>query len=604
MPQQSLLQYPVVLSKGILLFNGGNMYQALYRTLRPEVFSDLLGQEHIIKILENQLGNGRVSHAYLFCGTRGTGKTTTARLLAKGVNCIGEGKRPCGICSNCESIRKGTFVDVIEIDAASNRGIENIRELRESVKYPPAVGRRKVYIIDEVHMLSTEAFNALLKTLEEPPENVMFILATTEPNKLPATVLSRCMRLDFKRISEKILEDRMMEICVERGVEAELSGIKLIAGNADGSVRDGLSILDQILAGGSKTLTREDVLGLLGATNQDALIELSYHITSGNIKEIFLGIDSLLQEGRDARQLIKDLISHYRGLLVTQFIDNPENLLNMSIENIERIKEQGKSLSTQEISRTIVEFSKTNLDARYSTQPRILLEVACIKLTQAQENNPSGIRERSFKSQDYKRVDRPTQKEEKAGEQADEQGDAQLGEQADEKSGEKSGQISEKTIEDKKNQPMESGSFISGEFNGGKSVGLSKEVGQINEEAQALRNNFDKLAGDDLWDKALTCLEKEKATFRVARGATCICEVNQDCVVIEANSDFMLCRLEDNKELIESTLEELTGERKPIVPRIRTEAIVKDRSISAENTKKEVEEKFTGIAIEIDEEGE
>ena len=604
MPQQSLLQYPVVLSKGIFLFSGGAMYQALYRTLRPEVFSDLLGQEHIIKILQNQLGNGRVSHAYLFCGTRGTGKTTTARLLAKGVNCLGEGERPCGVCSNCESIRKGTFVDVIEIDAASNRGIENIRELRESVKYPPALGRRKVYIIDEVHMLSAEAFNALLKTLEEPPENVMFILATTEPNKLPATVLSRCMRLDFKRIPEKILEDRMMEICVERGVEAELSGIKLIAGNADGSVRDGLSILDQILAGGSKILTRENVLDLLGATNQDALIELSHHINSGNIKEIFLGIDALLQEGRDARQLIKDLIAHYRALLVSQFIDNPENLLNMSIENIERIKEQGKSLATQEISRAIIEFSKTNLDARYSTQPRILLEVACIKLTQAQENNPSGIREKAFQNQDYKRVATPNPKEKKADEQGDEQGDAQGDEQGDTQSDEQAQPIRKQHLEDKKIQPLESGSGISGEFNGGESYEPSKDGGQANEETQSPRNDFDKLAGDDLWNKALTCIEKEKATFRVARGGTCICDINQDCVVIQADSDFILCRLEDNRDLIETTLEQLTGVRKPVQTKLRGEAIVKEGFISAETTKKEIEEKFMGIAIEIDEEGE
>ena len=563
MPQQSLLQYPVVLSKGIFLFNGGTMYQALYRTLRPEVFSDLLGQEHIIRILKNQLGNGTVSHAYLFCGTRGTGKTTTARLLAKGVNCISEGERPCGSCSNCESIRKGTFVDVIEIDAASNRGIDNIRELRESVKYPPAVGRRKVYIIDEVHMLSTEAFNALLKTLEEPPENVMFILATTEPNKLPPTVLSRCMRLDFKRIPEKILEDRMVEICRERGVEPELSGIKLIAGNADGSVRDGLSILDQILAAGSNTLIREDVLELLGATNQDALIELAQHIQSGNIKDIFLGIDCLLQEGRDARQLIKDLVAHYRGLLITKFIDNPENLLNMSIENVERLKDQGKSMATEDISRGIIEFSKANLDARYSTQPRILLEVACIKLTRPEENNTSTPKVAKADEQ-RRHNDCPSEK------------------------------VSDSKIDEPLNHRYEVVEPLK-----------SKDVtNKGTEQHIAVREDFDKLAGDELWDKALTCIEKEKATFRVARGATCICEINKDCVIIEANSDFMLCRLQDNKELIEATLEELTGERRPIAPRIREEVIIKDKLVSAKETKKEVEQNFVGISVEIDEERE
>jgi DNA polymerase-3 subunit gamma/tau len=532
-PQQSLLQHPVVLSKGILLFTGGTMYQALYRTLRPEVFSDLLGQEHIIKILTNQLGSNSVSHAYLFCGTRGTGKTTTARLLAKGVNCLGEGERPCGTCSNCESIRKGTFVDVMEIDAASNRGIDNIRELRESVKYPPALGRRKVYIIDEVHMLSNEAFNALLKTLEEPPENVMFILATTEPNKLPPTVLSRCMRLDFKRIPEKVLEKRMMEICLERGLEPELSGIKLIAGNADGSVRDGLSILDQLLAGGSKSLTREDVLELLGANSQDALIELSQHIHDGNIKEIFLSIDFLLQEGRDARQLIKDLVAHYRALLIAQYIDNPENLLNMSIENVARVKEQGQSMTAEDISRGIIEFSKTNLDARYSTQPRILLEITCIKLTRPENSQPAL---------------------------------------------EKSKNIRPKQI---KNTSSNDSQFSK-----------SKELDSA------------KIGHAELWEKALSCIEQEKATFRTARGASCICEINKDCVIIEADSEFLLCRLQDNRELIENTLEGITGQRKAVVPRIRGKSIIHEDVNTAEITKEEVENNFQGITIEIEEKGE
>lgn len=570
MPQQSLLHYPVVLSKGILLFIGGPMYQALYRTLRPEVFSDLLGQEHIIRILKNQLGNGTVSHAYLFCGTRGTGKTTTARLLAKGVNCLSDGEKPCGNCSNCESIRKGTFVDVIEIDAASNRGIDNIRELRESVKYPPAVGRRKVYIIDEVHMLSNEAFNALLKTLEEPPENVMFILATTEPNKLPPTVLSRCMRLDFKRISEKMLEERMMEICLERGVEAELSGIKLIAGNADGSVRDGLSILDQILAGGSKTLTRADVLDLLGANSQEALIELSQHIHQGNIKEIFLGIDFLLQEGRDARQLIKDFVAHYRALLISQFIDNPENLLNMSIENIDRLQELGRTISTEEISSAIIEFSKTNLDARYSTQPRTLLEIACIKMARLEENTAKDIAEKQRKENNKVLV-------RKAGKESS-------GTKKQEVDGGKYQEINKREAEQVSEVTPKKYSV------GSETI----EQGETIEQRDTI----------ELWEKALDCLEKEKATFRVARGTTCICEISNECVIIEADSDFMMCRLEDNRSLIESTLEELTGQRKAIKAKMRGKVDEVDQSISAEATKKAVEANYKGLSIEIEGKGE
>ncbi|MDD3863528.1 MAG: DNA polymerase III subunit gamma/tau, partial [Eubacteriales bacterium] len=240
------------------------MYQALYRSYRPETFQELLGQEHIVRILKNQLDAGTTGHAYLFCGTRGTGKTSTARILAKGLNCLApQGQRPCGECAVCRDIAAGTFVDVIEIDAASNNGVDNIRELRESVNYPPASGRSKVYVIDEAHMLSTPAANALLKTLEEPPESIVFILATTEPQKLPATILSRCLRLDFHRVSEDLIRHRFAEICKERGIEAGEDALALIASNADGSVRDGLSLLDRCAAGNG-AVTREVVLELLG----------------------------------------------------------------------------------------------------------------------------------------------------------------------------------------------------------------------------------------------------------------------------------------------------------------------------------------------------
>ena len=365
------------------------MYTALYRAQRPEVFSEILGQEHIVKILKYQIATDTVSHAYLFCGTRGTGKTTTARILAKAVNCLGtsgdgefeeDDERPCGHCANCVAIKNGTFMDVIEIDAASNNGVDSIRELRESVKYPPAVGKKKVYIIDEVHMLSTGAFNALLKTLEEPPENVMFILATTEPQKLPATILSRCMRLDFKRVPLQTLADGMRRICGEKGIEITDGAVRLLANSADGSVRDGLSILDQVIAAGDKQIDREKVLEYIGTAGEDFFIELTDLVAVHNVAEALVLLDRALADGKDVKQLMKDWTAHYRSLLITKFIKNPEDMLNMSTENIERIRQQSKQISLEEINDAILRLSKTIQDARWSTQPRILLELAIVAI--------------------------------------------------------------------------------------------------------------------------------------------------------------------------------------------------------------------------------
>lgn len=357
------------------------MYTALYRAYRPEIFNEILGQDHIIKILENQLATDTVSHAYLFCGTRGTGKTTTARILAKGVNCTSEGDRPCGTCANCIAIKEGTFIDVIEIDAASNNGVENIRELRESVKFPPAAGKKKVYIVDEVHMLSTGAFNALLKTLEEPPENVMFILATTESQKLPATILSRCMRLDFKRVPEQILAGGMDRICREKGIEVSEGALKLIAANADGSVRDGLSILDQCISTGQSKIDREDILEFLGTSGEEVFLELTDMVVLQKASEALILLDSVLADGKDVRQFMKDWVSHYRNLLITKFIKKPEDILNMSVENVDRVRQQSDGLDLSDINHGIIELSKTMADAKWSTQPRILLELCIVKLS-------------------------------------------------------------------------------------------------------------------------------------------------------------------------------------------------------------------------------
>ena len=355
------------------------MYQALYRSFRPETFDELLGQEHIEKILKNQISTGSTGHAYVFCGTRGTGKTTTARLLAKALNCTSEGDKPCGECENCKAIAAGNFIDVSEIDAASFRGIENIRDLREEVNYPPVMGRNKVYIIDEAHMLTTEAFNALLKTLEEPPANTVFILATTEPNKLPATILSRCMRLDFKRVSEETILGLFKRICKQTGVKADDDALALIASNADGSVRDGLSILDRCIAGNS-TLSRDDVLFLLGMAGAETYIGITDAVLSSDTASALSLFAQALSEGKEVSRFALDWIEHFRNLMIIKFTDKPENVLNLSLENIEKLRAQAERVSIEDIKRCIMTLSKSLSDARYSPKPRVLVELAIITL--------------------------------------------------------------------------------------------------------------------------------------------------------------------------------------------------------------------------------
>ena len=363
------------------------MYTAIYRDFRPDSFDQIVGQDHIVRILKSQIASGRTGHAYLFCGTRGTGKTTTARILAKALNCESEdvAARPCCECASCRAIKEGSFMDVIEIDAASNNGVDNIRELRESVKYPPAVGRNKVYIIDEVHMLSTGAFNALLKTLEEPPENVVFILATTEPQKLPATILSRCMRLDFRRVSEKTIADNMRMICEARGLEADEAALALIAVNADGSVRDSLSILEQCISTGDKRITRDDVAEMLGTAGEEVMIELTDLVMKADMSSALLLLDSAINSGRDVKQFMREWLAHFRNLLMAKYIQDPESALNMSLENVERVRKQSAEISTDLLNRGITELTKTISESRWSAQPRVMLEMCIVRLGVGQE---------------------------------------------------------------------------------------------------------------------------------------------------------------------------------------------------------------------------
>lgn len=372
-------------------------YTALYRKFRPSEFDDVKGQDHIVTTLKNQIKADRIGHAYLFCGTRGTGKTTVAKIFAKAVNCQHtEDGSPCGKCEMCRSIASGASMNVIEIDAASNNGVDNIREIREEVAYRPTEGKYKVYIIDEVHMLSIGAFNALLKTLEEPPEYVIFILATTEAHKIPITILSRCQRYDFKRISIDTIADRLRELMTEENVEVEEKAIRYVAKMADGSMRDALSLLDQCIAFylGQK-LTYDHVLEVLGAVDTDVFSRLLRQILKRDVPAVLKSVEELVMQGRELTQMVNDFTWYLRNLLLAKTSDNMEEVLDVSSENLQQLKEEAEMIEVDILLRYIRIFSDLSNQIKYAVQKRILLEVTLIKLCKpAMETNPDTLLDR------------------------------------------------------------------------------------------------------------------------------------------------------------------------------------------------------------------
>ncbi len=357
-------------------------YTALYRKFRPGLFEDVKGQEHIVTTLKNQIKANRIGHAYLFTGTRGTGKTTVAKIFAKTVNCESPTENgPCGECRTCKAIAAGASMNVIEIDAASNNGVDNIREIVDEVSYSPAEGKYKVYIIDEVHMLSIGAFNALLKTLEEPPSYVIFILATTEVHKLPITILSRCQRYDFKRISIDTITGRMQELIDAEGVQVEEKALRYIAKTADGSMRDALSLLDQCIAFhlGSE-LTYDKVLDVLGAVDTEVFSRLLRHVLDKNVLGCVKLLEEIVMQGRELTQFVTDFSWYLRNLMLVQSSDNLEDVIDMSSDNLERLKEEAQMVEMTTIIRYIRIFSELAGQIKYASQKRILVEIALIKL--------------------------------------------------------------------------------------------------------------------------------------------------------------------------------------------------------------------------------
>lgn len=363
-------------------------YTALYRKYRPSEFDDVKGQDHIVKTLKNQIVNGRTGHAYIFCGTRGTGKTTIAKIFAKAVNCQNtKDGTPCGECASCKAIASGSSMNVVEIDAASNNGVENVRNIIEEVQYSPVDGKYKVYIIDEVHMLTKEAFNALLKTLEEPPEYAKFIMATTEVHRIPITVLSRCQRYDFKRIGIDTISDRMQELINSENVQVEDRALRYIARAADGSMRDALSLLDQCIAFNyGKELTYDMALDILGAVDTTVFSELLRLIADDDILGQVDLLEKIILQGRELGQFVTDFTWYLRNLMLIMSSDNDkiEEILEMSTENVARLRQEAEMFDLNAVFRYITVFSELSGKLKFASQKRILVEMTLIKLCRPQ----------------------------------------------------------------------------------------------------------------------------------------------------------------------------------------------------------------------------
>ena len=356
------------------------MYLALYRKYRPRTFDEVVGQDHIVKTLVNQIKLDKISHAYLFTGSRGTGKTSTAKIFAKAINCTNsKNGSPCGECEVCKAL-DGANIDVLEIDAASNNGVDEIRELKEKVKYPPVVGKYKVYIIDEVHMLSSAAFNALLKTLEEPPAHTVFILATTEVHKLPATILSRCLRFDYRLVSLEDLSNLLKNILKSENVTFDEQAVNIIARAGEGSVRDTLSIADRCVSFAGSELTASKVISVLGVSEREILINMTDKILEKNVGEALVELDKVLSSGKSPLVFASDMVSYFRDLLLVHTLkDDSRKIVVVKDDVFEKMKTQATDQSYSVILKAIETLSGVEQELRFSVQPRIVLETAIIK---------------------------------------------------------------------------------------------------------------------------------------------------------------------------------------------------------------------------------
>ena len=371
-------------------------YQALYRAWRPETFSQIVGQDAITRTLKRQVMTGHIAHAYLFCGTRGTGKTTAAKVLAKAINCLDPRQGdPCGECAICTALKQETSMDVVEIDAASNNGVDEIRDLREKINYPPTLTRYKVYIIDEVHMLSTGAFNALLKTLEEPPKHAVFILATTEPQRLPATILSRCQRFDFHRISVDVIVDRLMVVLGGIGRSASEEALMEIARAAEGAMRDALSLLDVCLSYTDGEVTSQLARDVLGTAGRSAMFEFTDSLIDGDAGQALLLIDQAMRRGGDPQVFIRDTVAHLRGVMLAGAVsDGLAELMEITPEDAGRFAEQAGKTSPEALNRMMELFMRMEAEAKWASRPRTMLELATVRSCHPETEPDASVKER------------------------------------------------------------------------------------------------------------------------------------------------------------------------------------------------------------------
>ena len=371
-------------------------HQAIYRKWRPMVFEDIVGQGHITQTLKNQILNDKIGHAYLFCGTRGTGKTTCAKVFSRAVNCLNpQDGSPCNECDVCKGIIDGSILDVKEIDAASNNGVDNIREIRDDVRYVSTNAKYTVYIIDEVHMLSSGAFNALLKTLEEPPEHVIFILATTEAHKVPQTILSRCQRFDFKRIKPSDIILRMKEIAHGDGLNISDDAYELLARLADGSMRDGLSILERVVSACGNSITAENITSTLGISTTESVFRITEAIENGDVNKIISVIDDIMSDGKDLRVFIDSLIKNFRDMLLCKIADNSDSMLDYNAEDMIKLKALSDRMSFEKISHAASVLSDAQADTKWIKSPRIIYELALIKIAKPEfDDSPAAVMDR------------------------------------------------------------------------------------------------------------------------------------------------------------------------------------------------------------------